>query len=79
VFIYAPFDEKIRRERRAGRSAAEATQLVETVDRERAAFIKKYFDKEWPDRQLYHLMINSGLGDERVVQTILAGIATLEN
>ena len=79
VFIYAPFDEKIRRERRAGRSAAEASQLVETVDRERAAFIKKYFDKEWPDRQLYHLMINSELGDERVVQTILAGIATLEN
>jgi len=31
------------------------------------------------NRQLYHLMINSALGDERVVRTILAGIATLEN
>lgn len=79
VFIYAPFDEKIRRERQSGRSAVEARQLVETVDRDRAAFIKKYFAKQWPNHSLYHLMINSMVGDKAVVETILKGIAVLED
>ena len=79
VFIYAPFDEKIRRERQNGRSAVEARQLVETVDRDRAAFIKKYFAKQWPNHSLYHLMINSMIGDEAVIETILKGIAVLED
>jgi len=48
------------------------------VDQERADFIRKYFDKEWPCRRLYHLMINSKIGDEAAVQTILNGIATLQ-
>lgn len=79
VFIYAPFDEKIRRERQNGRSAVEARQLVETVDRDRAAFIKKYFAKQWPNHSLYHLMVNSMIGDKAVVETILQDIAVLEN
>lgn len=79
VFIYAPFDEKIRRERQNGRSAVEARQLVETVDQDRAAFIKKYFAKQWPNHSLFHLMINSMIGDKAVVETILKGIAVLED
>jgi cytidylate kinase len=79
VFIYAPFDEKIRRERQNGKSAVEARQLVETVDRDRAAFIQKYFGKRWPNHSLYHLMINSMIGDKAVIETILKGIAVLED
>jgi len=71
VFIYAPFEEKIRRERQQGRSALQARQFVETVDRERAAFIKKYFSKQWPNHSLYHLMVNSKIGDDAVVETIV--------
>ena len=48
------------------------------MDNDRADFIKKYFDKEWPCRHLYHLMINSRIGDEAVVRTVLNGIATHE-
>jgi hypothetical protein len=33
--------------------------------------------KDWPDRQLYHLMVNSKIGDEALVQTILHGVETL--
>jgi cytidylate kinase len=76
VFIYAPYEDKVRRLVRGGTAPGEAARLVETVDRERADFIRKYFDKEWPCRRLYHLMINSRLGDEAVIQTILNGIAT---
>jgi hypothetical protein len=57
VLIYAPWDEKIRRVRMSGKSEAEAVELVSEIDQERATFIRKYFRKEWPTRDLYHLMI----------------------
>src|SRR5271167_1096450 len=53
VFIFAPLDEKVRRLEVAGKSEREAVHLVETVDRDRAAFIKQYFGVEWPDRQRF--------------------------
>lgn len=78
VFVYAPYEDKVRRLIRSGTAPREAARLVETVDHERADFIKRYFDKDWPCRRLYHLMINSRVGDEAVVQTILKGIVTHE-
>jgi len=74
VFIYAPLDEKVRRLRAGGKSESEAVQLAETVDRDRAAFIKQYFGVDWPERHRFHLMINSTIGAETVVETILNGI-----
>src|SRR5207247_652552 len=50
VFIYAPFEERVRRLRLTGKSEKEAIELAQTVDRERADFVKQYFDIEWPDR-----------------------------
>src|SRR5437879_1289755 len=44
VFVYADPAEKVRRLREEGKSDAEAADLVATVDTERAAFIKKYFN-----------------------------------
>jgi cytidylate kinase len=78
VFLYAPYEHKVRRLIRSGTESEEAIRLVETVDDERADFIKKYFGKDWPSRRLYHMMINSQMGDEAVVRTILNGIATSE-
>src|SRR5262245_45010190 len=78
VFLYAPYDDKVERLVRNGTEPQEAARLVDTVDNERADFIKKYFDKDWPCRRLYHLMINSRIGDEAVVRTVLNGIVTHE-
>jgi cytidylate kinase len=75
VFVYAPFHEKVRRLQAQGKSESDAVQLVETVDRDRAEFIMAYFGVEWPDRQRFHLMINSTIGEEAVVQTILDSVA----
>ena len=74
VFVYAPVEEKVKRLSALGKSEEEARQLAETVDRDRAAFIKQYFGVEWPDRQYFHLMINSTFGEEAVVQTILNAV-----
>ncbi len=71
VFLHAPYDEKIRRTVAQGKSRSEAEQLIETVDQERAAFIKKYHGKVWPQRDLYHLMINTKVGNEIVIDLIL--------
>lgn len=71
VFLYAPRENKVRRLRGRGKSEKEAEELVDTVDRERANFIEKYFHVAWPDRAVYHAMINTALGDESVVQTIV--------
>ena len=54
-----------------GKSEKEAEELVDSVDRERADFIQKYFNVEWPDRAIYHTMINTVIGDEAVVHMIL--------
>lgn len=78
VFIYAPLAEKIRRLRAQGKSESDAAHLAETVDRDRAAFIKQYFGVEWPDRSRFHLMLNSTIGTDAAVQTILDSIALLE-
>ena len=53
---------------------ARAAELVDSVDEERAAFIKTYFHAEWPNRSLYHAMINTDLGEETVIQAILSFI-----
>jgi cytidylate kinase len=78
VFLYAPRAEKIRRTIADGRSEEEAEELVDSVDRERIAYVKHYFDADWPTRSLYHLMINTAVGDDLVIQTILSTMRAVE-
>ncbi|MGE5112078.1 MAG: AAA family ATPase [Acidobacteriaceae bacterium] len=70
-FLYAPREDKVRRLRARGKSDEESERLVDTVDRERADFIQKYFMVEWPDRAIYHAMLNTTIGDQAVVDSIL--------
>ena len=71
VFLYAPREDKVRRLLDRGKTQIEAEQLVDTVDRERGDFIQKYFGVEWPDRGIYHTMINTTIGNRAVVDMIL--------
>jgi len=64
-------NKKIRRLISEGQKETDAEVLVDTVDRERAAFIKNYFHADWPNRSLYHAMVNTDAGDETVIQAIL--------
>ena len=74
VFIYAPVNDKVRRLRARGKSEEDAAQLAATVDDERAAFIKQYYNVEWPDRHKFHLMVNSSIGEDAAVDLILSTI-----
>ena len=78
VFVYAPRKDKVRRLRARGKSDSDASHLADTVDQERADFIREYFGVEWPDRHKFHLMVNSTMGEAAAVDTVLHSIAVLE-
>jgi cytidylate kinase len=71
-FLYASREEKLRRLIAQGKTEVDAGVLVDTVDRERAAFIKMYFQVEWPNRSVYHAMLNTAAGDDTVIRVILS-------
>jgi cytidylate kinase len=78
VFLYAPRAEKLRRVQSLGKSLRDAEDLVDTVDHERILFVKHYFGADWPTRSLYHVMINSAMGDENVLSTLLHSMRATE-
>ena len=61
-----------------GQSEEDAIEQVDSVDRERIAYVKHYFNADWPTRSLYHLMLNTAVGNEPVVQTILNTMRLVE-
>ena len=78
VFLYAPREDKVRRLLARGKTEKEAQELVDNVDQERADFIQKYFNSEWPDRVVYHTLLNTSIGDECVANMILSLVQTYE-
>ncbi len=79
VFLYACRGDKLRRLQELGKSLHDAEELVDTVDRERILFVKRYFGADWPTRALYHMMINTGIGDENVISTMLHTMQVLQH
>ena len=71
VFVFASYEEKLRRLLAQGTSHSEAEDRLERVDRDRAMFVKKFYDRTWPQRDLYHLMVNSIIGDDAVIDVLL--------
>jgi cytidylate kinase len=72
VFLYAPREFRYRRVLAGVKNEAEALELVDRVDEERRAFIRHYFNAEWPVRHLYHAMLNTAAGEEATVENILS-------
>lgn len=79
IFLYASREDKVKRLQSRGKSEEEAQELVDTVDGERADFIAKYFHAEWPNRELYHAMINTAPGDAAVIEAIVSLMKTVES
>jgi cytidylate kinase len=79
VFLYAAFPEKVRRLKLLGKSQREAEALLDNIDRERIEFVKRYFNADWPTRSLFHMMINTAIGNENVISIILNTMGTFEH
>ena len=78
VFLYAPRDFKIQRVKKYCTSGQHAEQVIDTADRERAAFIKQHFHIDWPERHVYHLLVNTVVGEDAAVDTILQAARVAE-
>src|SRR5580704_7339312 len=78
LFVYGSRERKIERLVKLKMTEKDATEMVDTIDRERSAFVRKYFNAEWPCRRLYHLMLNSDHGIEHVTNMILSTMDSLE-
>jgi len=74
VFVYA---SQWRKEKWFGEEfpekAGEAEAELAAVDRRRAAYIRRYYDQDWTDRRLYHMMINSCMGFDAMIQATVDG------
>lgn len=71
VFLYASRELKYRRVLQRVGNEREALHLVDTMDDDRRKFVRHYFGHEWPNRQYFHVMLNTALGDDTTVETIL--------
>jgi cytidylate kinase len=71
AFLYASRNSKIHRLITAGISQDKAIEDVDTIDRDRAAFVKEYLKLSWPDRHLYDAMLNTERGDSYVAEILV--------
>ncbi len=74
VFVYASMARKIRFiQEQFPDHAHDAEREILATDRRRSEYIRRYFEREWDDRRLYHLMLNSCMGMDAMVNATLAG------
>jgi hypothetical protein len=52
-------------------SVENLAELAGSVDRMRRDYVHAHYGCEWKNPHLYDLMINSGVGDARVVEAIV--------
>ena len=80
VFLYAPRAEKIRRLSASGRVPRDSKieEMVDTIDRDRILFVKHYFNADWPTRSLYHMMVNTAIGNDNVISAIMHTMQDLD-
>ncbi len=71
VFLYASRELRFRRVLKRVNDKDEAVELVDQVDEDRKKFVKHHLGYEWPNRQLFHVMFNTGIGDDATVESIL--------
>jgi cytidylate kinase len=72
TFLYASRDYKIHRMVRGGMPERDAIEQVDTTDRDRAAFIKRYLKLSWPDHHLYNAMFNTEMGESYVAEILVS-------
>src|SRR5271170_1732532 len=77
VFLYASRELKFRRILKRVGNEKEAIDLVDTIDDDRRKFVKHYFGHDWPNRELFDAMFNTGIGDDNTVEAILNLLITV--
>lgn len=74
VFIYAPWRERVDQARNRLPADVDVEVTIREMDRQRTAFIQRYFQQDRMNPHLYDLMISSTLGEEVVISVILSAV-----
>jgi DNA-binding transcriptional LysR family regulator len=73
-FVYASLTRKIRWfEQHFPEHAERARAELEATDSRRGEYIRRYYDRDWTDRRLYHMMINSCMGCDAMIEAVIDG------
>ena len=77
--IVAPRDVRIQRAiGRAGHDPAEAPRIVDEWDRNRERYYREYYDRDWNDPAIYHMVLNTErLGFQGAADLIVAHARSL--
>lgn len=70
VFLYASRERRFRQVLERTADEREAIRLVDSMDDDRRKFVKHYFGYDWPNRELFHAMLNTAVGDGVTVDAI---------
>ena len=74
VFVYASMTRKVRWfEERFPEHAEKARAELEATDRRRENYVRRYYNRDWADRRLYHMMINSCMGCDAMIEAVTEG------
>jgi cytidylate kinase-like protein len=79
VFVYAT--AKAKREwfvKAHPDEADRADQLIAAFDKRRAAVIRKFYQQEWCARGLYHMLLNSAMGIDAMIEAALGAAGLKE-
>jgi hypothetical protein len=79
VFVYAT--AKAKREwfmNAFPKEAQHADQLLAAFDKRRAAVIRKFYQQDWCARGLYHMLLNSAMGMEAMMEATLGAAGLKE-
>lgn len=74
VYLYAPMEERVRRVRDAFGPEHATPENISASDRDRLAYVKHHYHCDRANPHLYDAMFTSMLGDETVVNAILAAM-----
>ncbi len=77
--VIAPLDQRIQRLREQGMvGIADIKACIAQKDRATAEYLKRFYDVEWNDPTLYHLILNTGLIDlDTAARIVVAAVEQL--
>lgn len=74
VFIYANWEERIRKIRERKGPGKDVEAMIRSIDAERSEYIRLHFRQNWLNPYLYDLMINSKGQNEKVARLIIGAM-----
>jgi cytidylate kinase len=78
VYVFASMKRKVKWfQEHFPEKAENAEEEILAIDRRRAAYIKQFYNHDWADRKLYHMMVDACMGQEAMMGAVLAGAGLL--